>query len=96
MWREKVGSVCWEAVGECVVGEDVVVSKFWRSLLSRLSFFLEQINCHGFLNKKQDLTESGKRVADRSWKTHYTVLAGDKLLFYKDKRDAILVSTFIQ
>ena len=52
-----------------------------------------QIKCHGLLMKKLDLTESGKRAPDRSWKQHYSVLAGDKLLFYKDKKDALFVSS---
>lgn len=53
---------------------------------------LPQIKCHGPLSKKLDLTESGKRSSDRSWKAHYAVLAGNKLIFYKDKRDAVVVS----
>ena len=47
--------------------------------------------CNGVLSKKQDRAESGRRSHDRSWKTYYAVLIASKIVFYKDRRDAIMV-----
>ena len=41
----------------------------------------------GFLQRKNELDEGGRKAANRSWKNHYTVLIGPLLNFYKDKRD---------
>ena len=41
----------------------------------------------GFLQRKNELDEGGRKAASRSWKNHYTVLIGPLLNFYKDKRD---------
>ena len=41
----------------------------------------------GFLQRKNELDEGGRKAATRSWKNHYTVLIGPLLNFYKDKRD---------
>ena len=47
--------------------------------------------CNGVLSKKQDRAGAGKRSHDRSWKTYYAVLISTKIVFYKDRRDAIMV-----
>lgn len=41
----------------------------------------------GFLQRKNELDEGGRKAAARSWKNYYTVLIGPLLNFYKDKRD---------
>ena len=51
-----------------------------------------QVVCHGLLSKKLDRDESGKRSQNRSWRQFYVVLSAGKLFFYKDMKDAVLVS----
>ncbi|XP_070576983.1 spectrin beta chain, non-erythrocytic 5-like isoform X4 [Ptychodera flava] len=41
----------------------------------------------GILERKQDLGAAGKRSTHRSWKTFYTVLVGQMLCFFKDKKE---------
>ena len=41
----------------------------------------------GFLQRKNELDEGGRKAATRSWKNYYSVLIGPLLNFYKDKRD---------
>ncbi|KAF8785263.1 Spectrin beta chain like protein [Argiope bruennichi] len=40
----------------------------------------------GFLNRKHELDSGGKRASSRQWKTLYTVLCGQLLCFFKDKK----------
>lgn len=40
----------------------------------------------GFLARKQELESGGKRSTSRQWKTLYTVLCGQLLCFFKDKK----------
>lgn len=40
----------------------------------------------GFLQRKQEILSGGKRSTSRTWKTFYTVLCGQLLCFFKDKK----------
>ncbi|GIX92156.1 spectrin beta chain, non-erythrocytic 1 [Caerostris extrusa] len=40
----------------------------------------------GFLSRKQERESNGKRSTSRQWKTLYTVLCGQLLCFFKDKK----------
>ncbi|UYV61076.1 SPTBN5 [Cordylochernes scorpioides] len=51
---------------------------------------LPPVEIEGFLERKQELQNGGKRATVRSWKTYYTVLCGQLLCFFKDK------ATFIE
>lgn len=44
------------------------------------------------LSIKQDMSGVGKKAQDRTWRNYYAVLVATRILFYKDKREAILVS----
>ena len=35
----------------------------------------------------------GKKAQDKSWRNYYAVLVGTRVIFYRDKRDAVLVRT---
>nr|XP_002732400.1 PREDICTED: spectrin beta chain, non-erythrocytic 5-like [Saccoglossus kowalevskii] len=41
----------------------------------------------GVIDRKQDLAANGKRSTHRSWKTFYTILCGQLLCFFKDKKE---------
>lgn len=47
---------------------------------------LPPVSCEGFLERKQILQKDGKKATSRSWKTHYTLLCGQLLCFFKDKK----------
>ena len=42
----------------------------------------------GILQRKQELESGGRKAHARMWKTLYTVLRGNQLFFYRDKKDA--------
>ena len=42
----------------------------------------------GILQRKQELEAGGRKAHARAWKTLYTVLRGQQLFFYREKKDA--------
>uniref|UniRef100_A0A183IDZ9 Calponin-homology (CH) domain-containing protein n=1 Tax=Soboliphyme baturini TaxID=241478 RepID=A0A183IDZ9_9BILA len=58
-----------------------------RSSLKKVPRFenMQSIEKDGFLERKQDLQNGGKRATIRSWKTFYTILCGQLLCFFKDE-----------
>ncbi|CAG0913206.1 unnamed protein product [Notodromas monacha] len=50
---------------------------------------LPPVEMKGFLERKQELQTGGKKATIRSWKTHYTVLCGQLLCFFKDMQDFV-------
>ena len=42
----------------------------------------------GILQRKQELESGGRKAHARAWKTLYTVLRGQQLFFYREKKDA--------
>lgn len=47
----------------------------------------------GFLHRKQEIQSGGKRSTVRAWKSYYTVLCGQLLCFFKDKKSFLEKST---
>lgn len=48
---------------------------------------LPPVEVQGFLDRKQVLAAGGKRAANRTWKSSYTVLCGQLLCFFKNRDD---------
>lgn len=48
---------------------------------------LPPVEIQSFLDRKQVLTAGGKRAANRTWKSSYTVLCGQLLCFFKNRDD---------
>lgn len=46
------------------------------------------VTIEGILQRKQELTSGGRKVHARAWKTLYTVLRGNELSFYREKKDS--------
>ena len=46
------------------------------------------VTIEGILQRKQELASSGRKVHARAWKTLYTVLRGNELSFYREKKDS--------
>lgn len=44
----------------------------------------------GFLDRKQEFMGGGRRSTVRTWKTYYTVLCGQLLCFFKDKKSFLI------
>lgn len=48
---------------------------------------LPPVEMEGHLERKQECQSHGKRATVRSWKSFYTVLCGQLMCFFKEKRD---------
>lgn len=46
---------------------------------------LASIEKYGYTERKQELQSGGKRATIRSWKTHYTIVCGQLMCFFKDE-----------
>ena len=48
---------------------------------------LPPVEVDGYLDRKQELQNGGKRATIRSWKNYYTVLCGQLMCFFRDQED---------
>lgn len=62
----------------------------------KLENTLPPAELEGFLERKQELQSGGAKVANRKWKRFYTVLCGQLLCFFKDKRGRHFLIYLIQ
>ncbi|XP_022655531.1 spectrin beta chain, non-erythrocytic 1-like isoform X3 [Varroa destructor] len=65
------------------------------STISQRTAELPPSDIEGLLDRKHELQIGGKRAPVRSWKTHYTVLCGHMLAFFKDQEALRLKDTNI-
>lgn len=66
-----------------------------RTTISERAAELPPSDIEGFLDRKHELQVGGKRAPVRSWKTHYTVLCGHMLAFFKDQEALRLKDTAV-
>ncbi|OQR70090.1 spectrin beta chain, partial [Tropilaelaps mercedesae] len=65
------------------------------STISQRAAELPPSDIEGFLDRKHEQQIGGKRAPVRSWKTHYTVLCGHMLAFFKDQEALRLKDTAV-
>lgn len=66
-----------------------------RTTISERAAELPPSDIEGFLERKHELQVGGKRAPVRSWKTHYTVLCGHMLAFFRDQEALKLKDTAV-